>query len=61
MAPRKDYRNAVRQYRRGYSIAQVASFHGVSRQAMHKILQRRGVIFRPASAPRKALPAEVRA
>ena len=56
MAPRKDYRTAVAQYLKGYSIAQVASLHGVSRQAMHAILKRRKVKFRPANGPRKALP-----
>jgi predicted DNA-binding protein YlxM (UPF0122 family) len=53
MAPRKNYKSAVTQYRRGYSIEQVAKSHGVSRQAMYQILKRRGVAFRPRSAPRK--------
>jgi predicted DNA-binding protein YlxM (UPF0122 family) len=53
MAPRKNYKSAVTQYRRGYSIEQVAKSHGVSRQAMYQILKRRDVVFRPRSAPRK--------
>lgn len=45
-APRKNYKRAVRLYDRGLSIAQVADRYGISRQAMYRILQRRGVVFR---------------
>jgi len=55
MALKRDYKSAVTQYRRGYSIEQVAKSHGVSRQAMYHILKRRGVVFRPRSAPRKEI------
>lgn len=46
-AHRKNYNRAVRLYRKGLSIAQVALQFGITRQAMYKILQRRGVEFRP--------------
>lgn len=46
-AKRKDYDEAVRMYERGLSIGDVASFYGISRQAMWAILKRRGVEFRP--------------
>ncbi len=60
-APRKDYRRAVRLYERsGYSVAQIATLYGIDRAAMYRILKRRGVKFRPASAPRREM-AEVRA
>lgn len=55
MALKSDYKSAVTQYRKGYSIEQVAKSHGVSRQAMYQILKRRGVVFRPRCAPRKAV------
>lgn len=44
--PRKNYEEAVSMYDQGLSISDVASFFGISRQAMHKILIRRGVTFR---------------
>ena len=42
----KDYSAAVEMYAAGLSIQDVAEYHGVTRQAMWKILQRRGVEFR---------------
>jgi len=45
-AKRKDYDEAVKMYNQGLSIGEVAAFYNVTRQAMHKILQRRGVKFR---------------
>lgn len=44
---RKDYSEAVKMYAEGYSIADVAFAHGVTRQSMHKVLRRRGVELRP--------------
>jgi len=41
------YNNSVGLYEAGLSIADCAEFYGITRQAMHKILQRRGAIFRP--------------
>ena len=38
---------AVEMYVSGKSVGEVASAHGMSRQAMWKILDRRGVEFRP--------------
>ena len=46
-AKRKDYDLAVELYRKGLSIADVGEFYGITRQAMHAILRRRGVEFRP--------------
>jgi len=46
-AHRKNYDEAVKMYRSGMSIGQVAEFYNISRQAMHKILARRNVVFRP--------------
>lgn len=46
-AHRKDFDVAVALYAEGYSIQDVADVHCMSRQAMHKILRRRGVEFRP--------------
>lgn len=40
------YDNAVSLYDKGMSIQDCASFYEISRQAMHKILQRRGCVFR---------------
>jgi hypothetical protein len=40
------YDNAVALYESGMSIADCAIFYEISRQAMHKILQRRGCVFR---------------
>jgi C-5 cytosine-specific DNA methylase len=40
------YDNAVSLYESGMSIADCASFYEISRQAMHKILDRRGCVFR---------------
>ena len=45
-AHRKEYDEAVRMYEVGLSIGDVAAFYGITRQAMHKILKRRGVEFR---------------
>jgi hypothetical protein len=45
-APRKEYNEAVRLYDVGLSIADVAAFYEITRQAMHLILKRRGVVFR---------------
>ena len=44
---RKDYSEAVLMYQKGLSIGQIAEFYQISRQAMHKILKRREVVFRP--------------
>lgn len=41
------YNIAVAMYESGLSVAECANHFGISRQAMHKILQRRGVRFRP--------------
>ena len=43
----KDYSQARSMYEGGLSIGDVAAFYGISRQAMWKILQRRGTTFRP--------------
>lgn len=48
-AHRKDYDRAVTLYVGGMSIKDVAAEFGVTRQAMHKILKRREVAFRPQS------------
>lgn len=40
------YENAVSLYNGGMSISECAEFYEISRQAMHKILQRRGCVFR---------------
>lgn len=45
-APRKDYTRAVELYKSGLSLADVAEQFSVTRQAMHKILTRRGVEMR---------------
>lgn len=44
--PRKDFTIAVEMYGLGASIDSVAVAHGVTRQAMWKILRRRGVEMR---------------
>lgn len=44
--PTKDYDDAVRLYSEGKSIAAVASLYGITRQAMHLILKRRGATMR---------------
>ncbi|MGB3329170.1 MAG: DNA cytosine methyltransferase [Thermomicrobiales bacterium] len=46
-AHRKEYQGAVELYEAGASIGDCADYYGISRQAMWKILQRRGVEFRP--------------
>ena len=46
-ANRKNYDHAVVMYESGMSIQQVAWFYNISRQAMHSILKRRNVSFRP--------------
>ncbi len=46
-AHRKDFSLAVQLYDEGQSIGQVAACYGITRQAMHTILKRRGVEFRP--------------
>jgi len=45
-AHRKNYDEAVNMYDKGLSIQDVANYYGITRQAMHKILSRRGVLFR---------------
>ena len=45
-ARRKDYDQAVSLYEGGLSLAEIADFYQIGRQAMWKILQRRGVAFR---------------
>ena len=45
-AQRKDYDEAVKMYNLGLSIQDVADFYKVTRQAMWKILKRRGCKFR---------------
>jgi len=45
-AHRKNYDNAVRMYESGMSVQDIAFLHSITRQAMHKILGRRGVTFR---------------
>ena len=42
----KDYNYAVEMYNSGYSIAEVAEYYRISRQAMHRILCRRNVQMR---------------
>ena len=42
----KKYDNSVDLYSSGLSIQDCADFYGITRQAMHKILQRRGCEFR---------------
>lgn len=42
----KKYDNAVSLYESGMSINDCAEFYEISRQAMHKILSRRGCVFR---------------
>jgi len=46
-AHRKDYKLAVELYESGFSIGQIAQYHGITRQGMYKILRRRNVSFRP--------------
>lgn len=43
---RKDYSSAITMYNSGLSIEKVASFSGVSRQAIWEALKSRGVEFR---------------
>lgn len=45
-AQRKDYSKAVEMYEAGLSIGDVATFFGITRQAMWSILARRDVVFR---------------
>src|SRR3990167_1382699 len=45
-AHRKDYDEAVRLYKRGLSIGQIADFYNVSRQSMWGVLKIRGCQFR---------------
>jgi hypothetical protein len=40
------YQHGVELYNEGMSVQAVADFYGITRQAMWKILARRGVIFR---------------
>lgn len=40
------YDGAVALYEKGFSIADCAAYYGITRQAMHKILQRRETAFR---------------
>jgi transposase-like protein len=44
---RKNYPEAISMYESGLSIQDVASFYGVTRQSMHKWLNRRNVEMRP--------------
>lgn len=46
-AHRKNYDLAVEMYGDGLSISEVANHYRITRQAMHRILARRGVEFRP--------------
>lgn len=46
-AHRKNYDEAVRLYQSGLSLAEIAEFYGISRQAVWDILRRRNVEFRP--------------
>lgn len=46
-AHRKDFDNAVILYQQGFSIQDVADYYDMTRQAMWKILKRRGVTMRP--------------
>ncbi len=55
-APRKDYDDAVRMYESGASVEDVAERHGVTRQSMWKVLQRRGVEMRPNTREGEANP-----
>jgi transposase-like protein len=41
---KKDLRKAVKLYRMGVPVARIAREYGVSKQAMHQALQRRGLI-----------------
>jgi hypothetical protein len=41
------YDSAPGLYEQGLSVGEIADFFSVTRQAMWKILQRRGVVFRP--------------
>ena len=43
----KDYQEAVKMYEDGLSIGEIAGKYEITRQAMWKILKRRGVKFRP--------------
>lgn len=45
-AKRKDYSEAVALYEAGSSIRDIAECYGITRQAMHTILKRRGVEMR---------------
>ena len=54
--PRKNFEAAVRMYERGASIEGVAEVFKISRQAMWKILKRRGVKFRVQKRSGEANP-----
>lgn len=41
------YDNAQDLYKKGLSVGDCAEFYGITRQAMYKILSRRGTVFRP--------------
>lgn len=45
--PLKDYSDAVAMYEDGISVGEIAGKYEITRQAMWKILKRRGVKFRP--------------
>ena len=47
LAKDSKYNHAVKLYEQGLSIQQVADYFRITRQAMHQILKRRGVDFRP--------------
>jgi hypothetical protein len=54
--PRKNFDAAVLMYAHGKSVEAVAAAFKVSRQAMWRILKRRGVEFRPQKRSGKANP-----
>lgn len=43
----KNFEHAVSLYNSGFSLEEVAVHYGITRQAMHEALKRRGVVFRP--------------
>lgn len=53
-APRKDYSKAVELYHAGWAVSDLADRYCITRQAMHAILTRRGVVFPPNQIYRTA-------
>jgi transposase-like protein len=51
---KKQYSETLKMYAAGLSIQAIADFYGVTRQAMWKIMQRRGCEFRPKIQPGEA-------